>query len=427
MKRLAHYLVLIGILLPSVAGAVDVGVDATTLFRFEQQSVPLFAKQTIAPATQFIGVDMDKLGDGNLSFHLYGWGRADLADKSTNEGKTDGDLAYAYMKYRFPSANGLIRAGRFFVTEGVAIEQIDGVSARADICKNFGLSFFGGAPVKLDWNKKSKGEYIYGGRANLRLGGMLDLGVSALQEGHVVVNQLTGEKRNRDMLGGDVWFSPIRMLELTGHTFYNATTRGIAENSYLLTLKPVKTFTLTGEYNQNRFKDYFAFSSVPQIFNPNTGDKLESFGGSAAWKIIKPLEVIGDYRHYRRDSIGESDRYGAEARLSLMDNQVRSGVGFHRSRGAGDINSYDEARAYAMYRGQKYQGSLDGIVHVFDAAVNGKHNAFGLTASAGYRILPELVVSGDVGYGENPRQTSDFRGLIRVTYNFNSTSKGAKP
>jgi hypothetical protein len=228
------------------------------------------------------------------------------------------------------------------------------------------------------------------------------------------------------MLGGDIWFSPIRMVELTGHTYYNLTTRGVAENSYLLTLKPVKIVTLTGEYNQNRFKDYFAFSNVPQIFNPATGDKLESFGGSASLKLIKPLEVIGDYRHYKRDSIGKSDRYGADLRYSMMDNQVRTGVAFHRSRGADGINAYDELRGYALYRGQKYQGSIDGIVHCYDKAVYGKHNAYGLTASVGYRIIPDLVVSGDLGYGEDPRHTSDLRGLVRLTYNFNYSNKGAK-
>ena len=426
MKRLACCLVLVGLLVPSVAGAVDVGIDSTTLVSFQQQSVPLFSKQLFAPATEFLGVDMSKLGDGNLSFHLYGWGRADLADKSTSEGRTDGDLAYAYLKYRFPSANGQIRLGRFIVNEGVAIEQIDGISARADICRTFGLSVFGGVPVKPDWYKKGKGEYIYGGRANVRLGGILDLGVSALQEGRVVVNQLTGEKRNRDLVGGDVWFSPFRMVELAGHTFYNATTKGVAENSYLLTVKPVKTVTLTGEYNKNRLKDYFAFSNVPQIFNPNTGDRLESYGGSASWKILKPLEVIGDYKHYRRDSVGKSDRYGADVRYSLMDNQVRTGVAFHRSSGADGINAYNEYRGYVTYRGQKYQGSIDGIAHCFDAAVYGKHNAYGVTASAGYRIMPDLVLSGDLGYGADPRQTNDLRGLIKLTYNFNYMDKGAK-
>ena len=425
MKRIAHYLVLIGLLLPSVAGAVDVGIDSNTLIRFEQQSFPGFSKQTVVPATEFFGADLDKLGDGNLSLHLYGWGRADLADKSTNEKSTDGDLTYAYLKYRLPRANGQIRAGRFFVTEGIAAEQIDGISARADLCRQFGLSLFGGAPVQLDRSGKSKGDYIYGGRMNLRLGGMLDLGVSALHEGNVTLDTATGEKRNREMLGGDVWFSPHRMIEVSGHTYYNITTRAIAEHSYLLTLKPVKTVTVTGEYNKDRFKDYFAFSNVPQIFNPNSGDKLESYGGSAAWVIIKPLEVIADYRHFKRDTLGKSDRYGVEARYSLMDNQIRTGGAFHRSRGGDGSNSYSEVRAYGTYRGAKYQGSLDGIVQFYDHAIYGKSKAYELIASAGYRIIPDLLISGDISYGENPRLTSELRGLIKVTYNFNS-AKGAK-
>jgi hypothetical protein len=396
------------------------------MMRFEQQSVPLFAKQQVVPATQFLGVDIDNMADGNLSFHLYGWGRADLHDQSTNEGRTEADLAYAYLKYRFPSANGQIRAGRFFVTEGVAIEQIDGISGRVDVTRNLGVSVFAGAPVKLDWYKKSKGDFIYGGRVNLKLGGMLDLGVSALQESKVLVRPQSGDKRNRDMVGGDVWFSPFRIVEATGHTFYNATTRGVAENSYLVTVKPIKMITISGEYNQNRFKDYFAFSSVPQIFNPHNGEKFESYGGSVSLKPIKPLEIIGDYKHYKRDEVGNSDRYGADVRYSLMDNKVRTGVAYHRSRGTHDTNSYEELRGYVMYRGKQYQGSIDGIVHAFDKTVYGKHSAYGLTASAGYRIIPDLVISGDVGYGEDPGKTSDLRGLVRLTYNFNYTSKGAK-
>jgi hypothetical protein len=426
MKRLARYLVLIAALLPSVAGAADVGIDSNSLISFGQRSIPGFEKQTIVPATEFFGADLNKIGDGNLSFHMYGWGRVDLADRSTNEGSTDGDLTYAYLKYHFSKANGQIRAGRFFVTEGVAAEQIDGVSAGTDLCRQFGISLFGGAPVQLDNSSKSKGDYIYGGRMNVRLGGMFNLGVSALQEGNVTVDTTTGEKRNRDMLGGDVWFSPIRMIEVTGHSNYNITTHAMAENSYLLTLKPIKTVTLTGSYNRARFSDYFTFSNVPQIFDPKSGDKQESYGGSASWAILKPLEVTADYRHIKRDSLGNRDRYGAEARYSLMDNKVRTGGSIHRSSGGGGINSYTELRSYGTYRGPKYQGSLDGIIQIYDHDIYGKSNAFQLIATAGYKILPELLVSGDISYGENPQYDNDLRGLIKLTYNFNYASKGAK-
>jgi hypothetical protein len=229
------------------------------------------------------------------------------------------------------------------------------------------------------------------------------------------------------MLGGDVWFSPVRMVDVSGHTYYNITRHAIAEHSYLLTVKPLKVLTMTGIYNRERFSDYFTFSNLPSLFNARTGDKLESYGGSASWVVVKPLEVIGDYRHYKRDSLGKSDRYGVEARLGLLDNRVRSGVAFHRSRGGDAINAYSEVRAYGTYRGTKYHGSLDGIVHFYDHAIDGKSNAFELIASAGYRIIPDLLVSGDISYGENPRLSSELRGLVKLTYNFNYASKGAKP
>ena len=97
MKKALCYLALSVVTLSSYASADDWSVYSTTLLGIEQRAVPGFADQTFAPAIQFFGADLNKLGDSNISMHMYGWGRVDLADKSTNEGRTDGDLTYAYM------------------------------------------------------------------------------------------------------------------------------------------------------------------------------------------------------------------------------------------------------------------------------------------------------------------------------------------
>src|SRR6185369_13651680 len=201
MKRWGNFLALTLVtLIPSLAGAADLGMSSTTLFRFEQRAFPGFAKVTAAPATEFLRADLEKIGDGNLSLHLYGWERLDLADRSTSEKSNDGDLTYGYLDYRFPTANAQIKAGRFFVNEGVAAEQIDGVSARADLRKGFTLAMFGGAPVKLDRDSKSKGDYIAGGRGSYRLKGLLELGVSGLYEGGVTLNTATNTKDTRQLV-----------------------------------------------------------------------------------------------------------------------------------------------------------------------------------------------------------------------------------
>ena len=119
--------------LSSAAFAADTALDATTIFRIEQREVSGSGKQDIMPATQFLGLDVDKLADGNLSLHLYGWGRADLGDKSYNNESIDGSLTYGYLQYRFKEANADVRAGRFFVREGIVNEQLDGVSARTEL------------------------------------------------------------------------------------------------------------------------------------------------------------------------------------------------------------------------------------------------------------------------------------------------------
>lgn len=442
MKSLAGNIVFILLLLPALVYGADMEARGTTILRFEERSVPGFEKQKVVPATQFVGVDAEKLGDGNLSLHLYGWGRLDLADRSTDEGSTDGNLTYGYLLYRLPKANGQIKAGRFFIYEGVANEQIDGVSGRADLAGGFTLALFAGAPVKLDRANDNKGDYIGGGRASYRVPGILELGVSALHEGGVdtggTIDPVTGAKVNvknyRQLVGGDIWLSPHRMVELNGHTFYNTATEGIAEHGYLLSVKPHKLLSVSGTYDEARFQHFFASTGFlrtgpDSLFNPETGDKIRSYGISATWIVAKPVEVSADYKryNYHREGHGNANRYGGEVRLVLFDNKVRTGLSYHRNDNqAPGVNSYHEVRGYGLYNAGRYFASADFITHLYDNTIYSKDTAYEVSASAGYRFMPNLALSGDLSYGENPRLTSEVRGVVKLTYNFTSESKGAK-
>jgi hypothetical protein len=438
MTSLAGNIVFILLLLPALAYGADLEATGTTIQRFEERSVPGFEKQKAVPATQFVGVDAEKLGDGNLSVHLYGWGRLDLADKSTDEGSTDGNLTYGYLLYRLPKANGQVKGGRFFIYEGVANEQIDGVSARADLARGFALSLFAGAPVKLDRSNDNKGDYIGGGRVSYRVPGILELGVSALHEGGVdtggTIATKTNVKNYRQLVGGDIWLSPQRMVELNGHTFYNTATEGIAEHGYLVTVRPLNVLSVSGTYDEARFQHFFATTgflrtSPNSLFNPETGDKIRSYGLSATWIVARPVEVTADYKryNYHREGHGNANRYGVEARLVLLDNKVRTGLSYHCSDNqTTGVNSYHEVRGYGLYNVARYFASADFITQIYDNTIYGKDTAYELTASAGYRIMPNLSLSGDLSYGENPRLTSEVRGLMKLTYNFTSESKGAK-
>ncbi|HXE96842.1 MAG TPA: hypothetical protein VN642_10575 [Dongiaceae bacterium] len=433
MKRWGNFLALTLVtLIPSLAGAADLGMSSTTLFRFEQRAFPGFAKVTAAPATEFLRADLEKIGDGNLSLHLYGWERLDLADRSTSEKSNDGDLTYGYLDYRFPTANAQIKAGRFFINEGVAAEQVDGVSARADLRKGFTLAMFGGAPVKLDRDSKSKGDYIAGGRGSYRLKGILELGVSGLYEGGVTLNTATNTKDTRQLVGGDIWLSPHRFIDLNGHTFYNASTDGIAEHSYLLAVKPSRIFSISGIYNEQRFNNYFTYSNVRSLFNPDNGGEVKSYGGTVGWTIAAPAELTADYRHYNRtsqvitDNNGTSNRYGVDARLTFLDRKLRSGFAYHRSDGATGFNAYNEVRGYCLYDTGRYVTSVDAIAQFYKNSIFNRKEAFELVASNGYRILQNLLLSGEISYSRNPQFNDDVRGVLKLAYNYAYSSKGAK-
>ncbi|HEU0265579.1 MAG TPA: hypothetical protein VFR01_07640, partial [Geobacterales bacterium] len=253
------------LLLPTLATGAELTMRGDTIIRFEEQSAPGMADQTLIPATQFLALDARSLGDGNLSLHLYGWGRVDLADQSRADGDTDGDLGYAYLQYRAPKGDAEMKLGRLWVYEGVASEKVDGIFLRSDLAGGFTASFFGGAPVEPD-HQENVGDYVVGGRLGFRTAGMLELGVSGLHENGVVTGPSSDLKTDRQLVGGDVWFAPVRFLEVTGHTHYNIVTDGVAEHSYLLSIKPMPVLQLAGEYEEHNFEHYFASTNLRSLF-----------------------------------------------------------------------------------------------------------------------------------------------------------------
>lgn len=424
--------------IPVTVTAADISVDFTSITRLENREIPGTKKETLLPATQFLGVDADKLADGNLSLHLYGWGRADLADNSFNNDRVSGYLTYGYLQYRIKETNADIRAGRFFVHEGIVNEQVDGVSARTDLPYGFGISAFGGANVhtrKLaNENSDGKGEALYGGRVNYRYKGMLELGASGVYETQAPALQNYPNK-NRRLAGGDVWFSPFRMVEVMGHSSFNTATREVAEHSYLLNVKPVRNLVLAGEFNEQRER-YFrnswtSFSPPPSATAPDHSEKSRSVGGMASYSIIKSFEISTDYKHYTRD-IGNADRYGANAGFSFQGNSMRNGIGYHYLRASEgfDISGYQgsasfhELRGYSMLDTKTFFASVDLIGYFFKEKIYNEMSAWEAAASLGYHLTPALAVSGDVSHGRNPQFTEETKGLLRLTYNMTYVGKG---
>lgn len=419
----------------SGALAADVSVDSGTLLGISRRDVSGATKETLVPATQFLGLAADKLADGNLSLHLYGWGRADLADKSFNNDKSAGSLTYGYLQYRFSQANANIRTGRFFVHEGIVNEQVDGISARTDLPMGFGLSAFGGATVHTTdlsgETSDGKGDAVYGGRVNYRYKGVLEIGLSGVYESAAptLVTHASEEYRR---IGGDLWITPVASIDIIGRSSYNPETKKFAEHSYLLNYKPVPKLVLSGEFNLYNEQSYFfpltTFSAT--ALNPN--DKSSSVGVRASYDINENLTALADYKHYTRE-FGSADRFGGEARVNYKDSSIRGGLAYHYldageefAIGTNPSASYHELRCYVMRDTRSYFAALDLLGDFFKERIYDKSMAWEATASLGYHFTPALALSGDLSYGRNPEFTEEAKALLRLTYNMTYTGIGGK-
>lgn len=423
------------LLIPAAAVAADITVDSTTIIRFEERDLTGADKQDIQPATQFLGLDATKLADGNLSLHLYGWGRADLGDTSYGDSDSAGNLTYGFLRYRFNNADADIRAGRFFVREGIVNEQVDGVSACTDLPFGFGLSAFGGATVHTEdlygESSDGKGDYIAGGRFNYRYKGVLDLGISGVYEDEapVLVNHVNGTNRK---VGADIWLSPHKTLELIGHSSYDTETSEIAEHRYLLNLRPATNLTISGEFTDQRDQSLFyswAMFSAPLI---NPDDKSRSTGVTVAYGPAKPVTVSMAYKHYDREA-GNADRYGGDMKLSFLNNSVRSGLGYFYLQADKEFAitgttaaSYHNLRIYVLHDTKSYFASVDAIGQFFKEKINNEKKSYEAYLSLGIHLTPYLALSGDISYGKNPQYQDETKGLIRLTYNATYASTGGK-
>ena len=441
MKRIVQFLGAALAMMPAVAAAVDYSLDSSTFMRFQQMAAPGFEKKFLAPATQYVTMDATKVGVEGLSLHFYGWGYANLGDVTTDESRLDGNLTYFYLSYRLPQFNTQMKAGRFFVVEGMPLQQIDGVSLRSDLPLGFSASVYGGAPSHLDYKYDNTGNWIAGGRLSKRFAGFAEVGVSGVHETGlnavttgVSPTTVTSQHNSHQLLGGDVWLSPARILEIAGHTYYNTITSGIAEHSYQLTLTPARMLILAGDYSEQNPKDYFTTTNIPSLFNPIESDKFRRYGGRVTVIPVKTFEVSADYHRFNREVTGNSNRYGIDLRASFVDKKVRTGLSYHRVEGArmvttaGDnaATGLHEMRAYAMYDAHPSIVSLEGICHLYNEKINGRDTVIEVLTSAGYRFTPSLLLSADISYGQTPELNDEVKGLVKLVYNFTTETKGAR-
>jgi outer membrane protein OmpA-like peptidoglycan-associated protein len=425
MPVCAFALLLASALFPAVSSAADINLSSKTYILYYQREVPGDKTLDLTPVYEYLSADAGRLGGTSFSFHFYGWGRHDLQDPSGNsESKTTGELGSAFLQYIHPTGNGEMRLGRFFLTDGSASEILDGLFLKARTPSGLGMSVYGGVPAEATITPTETGDSIYGGRVFYARPGLTEIGVSYLQE----KGDFQGNDRKE--IGGDLWLRPAGVLDLIGRATYNDATRAIAYQRYLLRFSPVPGVDLYAGYEGYDYKERFQTSLNPAFIFPaiDNTDKVNTGFASMDWEVVKGFTLTLGGKNIRHDSAAIGDAVRGDLGFKYVYNEHRDAVG---ASGAivdadRDENSYSEYRGYATYTPGKWRFSMDALTHQYKQAISGTKQAYQVVASAGYRPIDILRLSGDVTYTKSPQFDEDYAGLVRVSLDLAGSTEDGK-
>lgn len=414
------WLGLIGVLsLPVSISAAEIRVKSDTLFRGFERDTAAEKEAAVLPVYEYLQIDVDTPDEPGLAFHLYGWGRADLADNDYYTDATEGELLYGYLEYSRQTARFNAKLGRQHVFAGVANEVLDGLRISSDLGRYFSGSLFGGQQVALSSEQGRSGDSIYGGRLAHHLAGRYDLGVSYKKIRNDSVDA-------EEMTGVDLAAYLPHDVSLYGISTYNLASDDWGEHSYELRF-PLGPMALRPYFQQFQYEDYFgtgANSASPFRFLADSGEELTVGGADLTLPVGSAWVVVGKFKHYDYKVLDDtSPFYGAQATWS-GEQQCRIGGEVGYMNGEVAQNDYYLVRVFAYWDqlpDVAPVGFVSGdVVYVgYDEAIYGADNSLFASLGAGQKFMDEaleLKLSAD--YSSDPYFDHDLRGMLTASYRF---------
>ena len=195
------------------------------------------------------------------------------------------------------------------------------------------------------------------------------------------------------------------------------------EHAYSLSYAPTDKLRFSTDVSHTNYYDYFynmttsTLSFTNRLIDPN--EKLTTMGVAAAYTPIKNLTVVADYKRYDYEIAKNADYFGGKVSYSLPQSYA-AGLSVHRMDGRVDKLRYTEYRAYGTKKIGKADLSLDFISLGYDASINGVKNSYSVAGSAVYALNESWKAGANVEYSQNPDFDNEVRGLLKVTYSFDS-------
>jgi hypothetical protein len=291
---------------PSSVSGQEFAIQSDSLIRFFERDTTKGNDRTVLPIYEYLRLDYYNDPARKLSFHAYGWGRADLTDSDYYNNATDGELIYGYLEYKSTLQKSVFRLGRQPIYTGVATDYIDGLRYTSNIGSLFSVSLHGGQPVGYSDESGRSGDLSLGGRLGHHYGTRYDVGLSYQLTRN---DSLTVE----EFLAIDLNLALPADISIDTFTSLNLTTNSLAEQYYAVRLNLLET-DLKLFFETFSYDDYFPSATVaPQPFSSlaTSGETLTRYGINATLPINSTWETGAKLTSYSYDIKNESALFGA--------------------------------------------------------------------------------------------------------------------
>lgn len=380
-------------------------------------------RRNMYPVYEYLRLSATKseLDGSSTSLYIGGWGRGDFAEKTAGDRSTDADLQYGYISHHGAQNNFILNAGRQFVAEGVASQRLDGIYTRNNFAAGFAAAAYIGSAVNTEANSKGD-DLVFGGRVTHTVNDLYTIGASSLKS-------FSESTRYREEEGLDLWLHPVKYFNVVGRSSYNSMTDGWMEHDYILAVTPMENTRFSLELSNLNYRDYFykTTTNVFGLFNPLTNptglidpnEKLLALGGDVSYSLNDKLTLIGDFKNFNYSVAKTAQYYGGKVTYSAPE-QISAGASIHRMDGRIDKLSYMEYRVFASKKISDLTLALDCINVNYDRSINSVSNAFTVVGAVSYEINHRLALGADIDYSKNPDFDNEVRGLLKLTYSFNT-------
>lgn len=407
-------MVVAGLLLFASSGeAEQVSLSSETILRGFQRDRNDRSKADAAPVYEYLQLNYITKKVPGLSLHLNGWGRLNLAD-DYNRGTTDGRLLHAYLQYAPPKQTYQLRAGRQYIFEGVARDNIDGIYGKVLALPGTTVSAYAGLPTMLDNASGVKGDLIYGGKLTYAVPGRYDAGFSYK---HILDNRAAREH----VLGGDLAVNLPKSIYLLGHSTYDLISSSWGEHSYEMRL-PLGPVTFQPFLQRFRYTSYFSNrrNSVPPFrFLEGSGNTLTTAGTDLFWYPSDRTEIVLRFKNYDYQNRFKPSQYYSLIATRRWKILSEVGTEISRMQGSEAENRYLLTRAYVYWKFAPGFVTGDVTYVHYDRTIYGKSSSLFASVGLGTGFLNDtLNVKTSFDYSNDPYFKADYRFMVKLNYLF---------